>query len=58
MIYKIVAGVGRRKTATESLHDFVRWAAYEVQLNENSWQRKEGKFIEHTVAVMHSDIEN
>lgn len=37
--FKGVAGACRRKTGTCSLEEFRRWAKYEVQLNENSWQR-------------------
>lgn len=37
--YKVVAGKGRRTTATCSLEEFTQWAESEVFLNENSWQR-------------------
>lgn len=39
VIYKIVAGPGRRSTGTCSRDEFARWARYEVMRNENSWQR-------------------
>lgn len=39
LIYKILAGSERRRTATCTLEEFARWAKYEVFLNENSWQR-------------------
>lgn len=39
VIYKIVAGPGRRSTGTCSREEFARWARYEVMRNENSWQR-------------------
>jgi len=41
LIYKIVAGYGRRNTGTTSFRNFANWCRYEVLLNENSWQRKE-----------------
>ena len=41
IIYKVVAGQGRRSSGTSSREDFARWAKYEVCLNENSWQRVE-----------------
>lgn len=37
--FKGLAGVCRRKTGLCSVDEFARWAKYEVQLNENSWQR-------------------
>ncbi len=40
VIYRVVAGQNRRSSGTESIADFARWAKYEVELNENSWQRK------------------
>jgi CBS-domain-containing membrane protein len=39
IIYKVVAGKGRRSTGTISREEFARWAKYEVYLNENSWHR-------------------
>lgn len=45
LIYKIVAGTGRRSTNTCSFNNFTKWANYEVFLNENSWQRKEKEFV-------------
>jgi CBS-domain-containing membrane protein len=39
VIYKVVAGRGRRGTGTVSREAFAQWAKYEVYLNENSWQR-------------------
>ena len=41
IIYKVVAGSGRRKTGIATREEFSRWAAYEVFLNENSWQQVE-----------------
>lgn len=37
--FRGIAGACRRKTGWCTLHEFRRWARYEVQLNENSWQR-------------------
>ena len=37
--FKGVAGICRRKVLTLPLEEFVKWAKYEVALNENSWQR-------------------
>lgn len=39
IIFKTVAGNGRRRSGSMSRDDFARWARYEVYLNENSWQR-------------------
>ena len=39
IIYKVVAGQGRRSSGTISREEFSSWAKYEVYLNENSWQR-------------------
>lgn len=39
VIYKVVAGKGRRSTAAINRDEFAQWAKYEVYLNENSWQR-------------------
>ena len=39
VIYKVVAGAGRRTTGTTTRGEFARWARYEVIRNENSWQR-------------------
>lgn len=41
VIYKIVAGKGRRSSGIVSREDFANWARYEVFLNETSWQRVE-----------------
>lgn len=43
VIYKIVAGPGRRSTASCTREEFAAWARYEVQRNENSWQRVENQ---------------
>jgi CBS domain-containing membrane protein len=43
VIYKIVAGPGRRSTGTCSREEFAAWARYEVARNENSWQRLDNK---------------
>lgn len=37
--FRGLAGTCRRKTGVCTLDEFARWAKYEVQLNENSWQR-------------------
>lgn len=37
--FKGVAGICRRKIATQTLAEFEKWAKHEVALNENSWQR-------------------
>ena len=37
--FKGIAGVCRRKVGLCTLAEFLRWARYEVALNENSWQR-------------------
>ncbi len=39
IIYKVVAGKGRRSSGVCSREEFSQWAKYEVYLNENSWQR-------------------
>lgn len=39
VIYKVVAGNGRRSTGSCSRAMFARWAKHEVYLNENSWLR-------------------
>jgi CBS-domain-containing membrane protein len=39
IIYKVVAGSGRRSSGTMKREDFAHWAKYEVFLNESSWQR-------------------
>ncbi len=41
VIYRVVAGLRRRDSGIATRAEFSRWAAYEVQLNENSWQRIE-----------------
>ena len=41
LIYKVVAGDGRRSSGTTTRAEFARWAKHEVFLNENSWQRVE-----------------
>lgn len=45
VIYKIVAGPGRRSTASCTREEFAAWARYEVLRNENSWQRIETKDV-------------
>ncbi|MGD2118343.1 MAG: HPP family protein [Chromatiales bacterium] len=40
IIYKVVAGDGRRMTDKATIGAFARWARYEVFRNENSWQRQ------------------
>lgn len=39
VIYKIMAGPGRRSTGTCTREEFAAWARNEVLRNENSWQR-------------------
>ena len=39
VIFKVVAGAGRRSTGTASRRDFARWAMHEVVRDENSWRR-------------------
>jgi len=39
LIYKVVAGQGRRSSGILTREEFAHWARYEVYLNENSWQR-------------------
>ena len=41
--FKVVAGQGRRTTGAMSRLDFARWAAYEVERDENSWRRVGGE---------------
>lgn len=45
VIYKIVAGPGRRGTDTCTREEFAAWARYEVLRHENSWQRIETKDV-------------
>jgi CBS domain-containing membrane protein len=45
VIYKVVAGPGRRSTASCTREEFAAWARYEVLRNENSWQRIETKNV-------------
>jgi len=40
VIYKAVAGKGRRKSGVCTRTEFARWARYEVFRNETSWQRQ------------------
>ncbi len=37
IVYKIIVGKGRRKTASCTRAEFAQWAVYEVVRNENSW---------------------
>jgi len=39
VIFKVVAGSGRRSSGVSTLTEFARWARHEVVRNENSWQR-------------------
>lgn len=39
VIYKVVAGKGRRTSGLCTRAQFAQWARYEVVLNENSWQK-------------------
>ena len=40
IIYKAVAGKGRRRSGVSTRAEFARWARYEVFRDENSWQRR------------------
>ena len=40
VIYKAVAGKGRRRSGVSTRAEFARWARYEVFRDENSWQRR------------------
>jgi CBS domain-containing membrane protein len=40
VIYKVVAGKGRRRSGVCTRSEFARWARYEVFRDETSWQRK------------------
>ncbi len=40
VIYKAMAGKGRRRSGVCTRSEFARWARYEVFRDENSWQRK------------------
>ena len=40
IIYKVVAGMGRRRSGVATRAEFARWARYEVFRDENSWQRR------------------
>ncbi len=40
LIYKVVAGHGRRSSGICSVGDFSRWAKHEVFLDEDNWKRK------------------
>jgi len=37
--FKGIAGTCRRKTGQCTLEEFRLWVRYEVEINENSWQR-------------------
>lgn len=39
VIYKVIAGNGRRSSGVCTRAEFARWARYEVFRNENSWQK-------------------
>ena len=40
IIYKVAAGMGRRRSGVSTRAEFARWARYEVFRDENSWQRQ------------------
>jgi CBS-domain-containing membrane protein len=42
VIFRVVAGKGRRSTGAMTREEFAKWARYEVALNENSWHRVNG----------------
>lgn len=37
--YKVIAGYGRRKTATTTLEHFTNWTQYEVYRDEDNWRK-------------------
>ena len=39
VIFKVIAGAGRRTSGVCTRTEFGRWAKYEVVRNESSWQR-------------------
>lgn len=39
VLFKVLAGTGRRARLTCTRAEFMRWARYEVVRNENSWER-------------------
>jgi CBS domain-containing membrane protein len=39
LIYKVVAGVGRRSTGVCSKREFLSWAKHEVERDEENWRR-------------------
>ncbi|MCB1865266.1 MAG: HPP family protein [Chromatiales bacterium] len=39
VIYRVVAGLGRRRTGTCSRAEFAAWARHRVYLDENTWRR-------------------
>ncbi|MBT8135107.1 MAG: HPP domain-containing protein, partial [Gammaproteobacteria bacterium] len=41
LIYKVVAGAGRRSSGVMSKNEFSRWARHEVMRDENNWRREE-----------------
>jgi hypothetical protein len=42
LIYKHVAGLGRRTTAVTTRGEFARWACHEVYRDEENWRRVAG----------------
>ena len=40
VIYKVVAGLGRRSSGCVSLEEFATWAKYKVVLDEDNWKRE------------------
>lgn len=41
VIYKIIAGNGRRNSGYSSKHEFLHWAKYEVVRDEENWKKKD-----------------
>jgi CBS domain-containing membrane protein len=44
LIYKVVAGAGRRSSGVDSVGGFARWARYEVVRDEQNWRRVPEQF--------------
>jgi hypothetical protein len=39
LIYKVIAGAGRRSSGVVTKNEFSRWVKYEVMRDENNWRR-------------------
>jgi hypothetical protein len=42
LIFKVVAGAGRRSTGVSTREEFARWAKHEVYREDENWRRVEG----------------